>query len=374
MTSPLGRLALNTVTVALIIGLFAVLTGHEPWSFRSFAMTSEHWQSLKTVAVSIFLEALPFLLLGAFVSSILHLYVSEQTLRRFLPRNPVLGVIYACALGIVLPICECGMIPIVRRLIQKGLPVYVGITYILAAPIINPVTYAATALAFRSDPSMAWQRLTFAFFVAAVIGLLLYVSTRKKPSAYSGTSLLLPDARHEPSNRAFHSSHPTELASHHHAHSADESLHAHGREESHDHSQDSHARKLVRVLTHTADDFFTMGKYLLLGAVATACLQTFVTREELVSLSGGDIGAHAFMMVFAYVISLCSTSDAFIAVSFMSTFPKSSLLAFLVFGPMVDFKNTLMMLAVFRSRFVFQLIALIAAVVFVSSLVLYRTL
>lgn len=113
-----------------------------------------------------------------------------------------------------------------------------------------------------------------------------------------------------------------------------------------------------------------MGKFLMIGAFLTALIQTFVSRQELVHLSGGGgIGANVLMMGFAYLISLCSTSDAFVAASFNGVFPNGALLSFLVFGPMVDFKNTLMMLAVFRSGFVLKLIAMITVVVLVGSIV-----
>jgi len=111
-----------------------------------------------------------------------------------------------------------------------------------------------------------------------------------------------------------------------------------------------------------------MGKFLMLGAFLTAFIQTFVSRSELLNLSGGDFGSHILMMGFAYLISLCSTSDAFVAASFSGFFPKSALLAFLIYGPMVDFKNTLMLLSVFKSRFVLRLILLITVVVLTVSL------
>lgn len=259
-----------------------------------------------------------------------------------MPRNPVLGILYACLLGVILPICECGMIPIVRRLIRKGMPVYMGMTYILAAPIINPVTYAATAMAFRSDPSMAYYRIGITFVAVFIIGIILYFTVKQSP--------LKPLARD----------------SHTHAH-------GHGHEHEHEHGHDhEHAagRKISSIFTHAADEFFDMGKYLMLGAFLTACIQTFVSRSDLIAMSGGNFGSHLFMMAFAYVISLCSSSDAFIAASFAGSFPKSALLAFLVFGPMVDFKNTFMLLSAFKSRFVYAFIALISIVVLLLTVTL----
>ncbi|MFC4098700.1 permease [Paenibacillus xanthanilyticus] len=359
MPGTLAKYALHTLTAALLLLLFFTLTGRGASLFDSFTFTAAQWHNMKTVFVSIFLEALPFILLGSLVSSALHLYVSEDTVRRWLPRSPLLGILYACALGILLPICECGMIPIMRRLIRKGMPVYIGITYILAAPIINPVTYAATSMAFPANPSMAAMRLALAFVVASAVGLVLFRTVRRNP------------LKADVSIRQAHAHAHDHGHDHVHAHDPDR---AHGQHDvhEHDHSRDPARRKAVGVFTHAAEEFVEMGKYLMLGAFLTACVQTFISREDLLTLSGGTFGAHAFMMVFAYVISLCSTSDAFIAASFASTFPPSALLAFLVFGPMIDFKNTLMLMSVFRSRFVAQLIVLVTAAVLVLSLILNK--
>jgi hypothetical protein len=332
-----------------------MVTGSHLPSWSALAhIPADRWQNVKTVFVSIFLEALPFLLLGVLVSSALHLLVPEDALRRRIPRNPLLGVLFACLLGIALPVCECGMIPVVRRLIHKGMPVYLGVAYLLAAPGINPVTYAATAMAFQAEPRMAHFRIGLAFAVAAAAGLILCRTTRRNPvrSLHSREH----DHEHEHDHARFRS----------HAHP-----HRHGAGGDVLHAAGSRFRSLF---AHAADEFFDMGKFLMLGALLTALIQTFVSRGELVSLSGGTFGAHVLMMGFAYWISLCSTSDAFVASSFTGVFPNSALLAFLVFGPMIDFKNTLMLLSLFKTRFVVNLIVLVSVIVLIGSLAAGRLL
>ncbi|MEZ4584219.1 MAG: permease [Caldilineaceae bacterium] len=37
-----------------------------------------------------------------------------------------------------LPVCECGVVPVARRLYEKGLPTSIGVAFLLAAPVINP--------------------------------------------------------------------------------------------------------------------------------------------------------------------------------------------------------------------------------------------
>jgi len=126
------------------------------------------------------------------------------------------------------------------------------------------------------------------------------------------------------------------------------------------------------VLGHASDEFFDMGKYLIFGAMLTALIQTLVARESLVAIGQGEFSSHLFMMGLAYVLSLCSTSDAFVASSFTTTFSTGSLLTFLVFGPMLDIKGTLMLLSAFRARFVLLMSALVIVVVLAASLLFER--
>lgn len=294
--------------------------------------------SFKTVFLSIVLEAIPFILLGVLVSALLQVFVSEDTIRRWVPRNPVLGLIFGCLLGVLFPLCECGMIPVVRRLIRKGMPAFIGVVFILAGPIINPVVYASTYMAFRSRPELVYSRMGLAFAVAAVVGLAVWKFVRTSPLREQ--------------NRRDHDHH------HHHEHG-----HA---------GAGGVGGKLASTLSHASDEFFEMGKYLLFGSLLTAVIQTTVTRESLVAVGQDPWLSHLFMMGFAYILSICSTSDAFVASSFATTFSMGSLLTFLVFGPMLDLKNTLMMLSVFRARFVLLLIALVSAAVLAGSLVTER--
>ncbi|MNP52872.1 putative permease [compost metagenome] len=126
--------------------------------------------------------------------------------------------------------------------------------------------------------------------------------------------------------------------------------------------------KIFAVLEHSGSEFFEMGKYLMLGSVITAAIQTFVPRTELIDIGQVPMVSHVFMMGFAYILSICSTADAFVAASFVNSFSAGSLLTFLVFGPMLDFKSTLMLLSVFKTRFVLKLSFLVITVVLIGSL------
>jgi len=292
-------------------------------------------QTFKTMFVSITLEAFPFILLGVLISSIIQVFVPESFIRRMIPRNPVLGVVTASLLGIVFPVCECGMVPVARRLIRKGFPVYAAVAFLLAGPIVNPVVYSATFMAFRSNPSITYSRMAMAVIVAVIAGLLIYRFVRWNPMKREA--------------------HPHHDHSHHHAA-----------------VKGSPGAKLIETFDHAAGEFFDMGKYLIFGAFLTALVQTFVPRSIMLEIAQNDGMAHVFMMGFAYILSICSTSDAFVASSFSAAFSAGPLLAFLVFGPMLDVKSTLMLLSAFKARFVILLASIVFTTVWGLSIVVGR--
>lgn len=334
------RWGLNLALLCCLIFLPFVFIDHR-FSIPSW-ITAAELQTFKTVFISIVLEAIPFVLLGVVLSSVLQIFVSERAIQRWVPRHPIAGVLFACVLGLFFPVCECGLIPVVRRLIRKGMPAYVGMTFILTGPVLNPVVYAATYMAFRTYPNMAYARMGLAFLVACGVGLTLYRFVKTNPLKTSAE----------------------------HAHAGN---HKHSHEHSPDHSHEhQHGNKLFAMLTHAGDEFFEMGKFLMLGALLTALIQTTVSRESLAALGQGPISSHLFMMGFAYVLSLCSTSDAFVASSFLNTFSKGSLLAFLVLGPMLDLKSTMMLFSTFKTKFVLLFCALIIILVFSGSFAFER--
>jgi len=320
---------INVIFVLVIcLALLAVLNPESINPTRWSQLDKLH--IFKTMLISIILEALPFLLVGIIVSSILQVFVPEAWIRRIVPKNPLVGVLVASLLGIIFPICECGLIPIVRRLVAKGMPLYAAIAFILAGPIVNPVVYSATLVAFSNNPQMVYARMGLAIAVSMTVGLLVLLFIKRDP--LRPTPLL-------------HSSPHAEMS-------------AASRKPS----------KMNDAMKHASGEFFDMGKYLILGAIVTALIQSFIPRSELLLLGQGEISSNIFMMGFAYIISLCSTSDAFVAFSFSSTFSASSILAFLVFGPMLDLKGTLMLLSAFKVRFVLFISIVITLAVLAGSI------
>jgi uncharacterized membrane protein YraQ (UPF0718 family) len=241
--------------------------------------------------------------------------------------------LFACLLGFLFPVCECGMIPVIRRLIAKGMPLYIGVVFILVGPIVNPIVYAATFMAFRNRPELLYSRMGLALFVGAAIGLIVYFFVKKSVLKHSAATLYGSAAD------------GTGTVEHQHA----------------------RGNPFFAMLEHAGAEFFDMGKYLIFGSVVAAAIQTFVPRSGLLEIGQDPLFSHFFMMGLAFVLSLCSTSDAFVAASFANTFSAGSLLTFMVFGPMLDLKTTLMLGTVFRVRFVLMLCVLVAVFVFLGA-------
>jgi uncharacterized membrane protein YraQ (UPF0718 family) len=286
------------------------------------------WNQLvnfKIILLSIIIEAFPFLLFSVIVSSLLNNFVSENSLRRILPKNNLLSIIMACFLGLLFPVCDCGMVPIVRRLILKGVPLPAGTTFMLAAPIVNPVVGAATAFAFQNNSHVVLLRLGVAFLVALCTGLLVNIFF--KGSELKSLSQL-------------------------HSHGCCQHLTVNP-------SEFSLTEKLFNTIRDASNEFFEMGKYLFMGAMLGALSQIAVPREILLALGQHSLLSIGVMMLFAFFISVCSAADAFIAASFNTHFTIGSLVAFMVFGPMIDLKNILMLLHTFRTRFVVSLTLII---------------
>lgn len=167
---------------ALIIGalLYLFLSGGQLPSILPNLRYSPQLLDVKTLFLSILLEAIPFVLIGVFFSALLQTFVSDETVRKWTPKHPFIAIPFATMLGFLFPVCECAIVPIVRRLIHKGMPVYVGMIFLLAGPIVNPVVMAATYTAFPNQPQMVLYRTLFAFIVAAV-GLILFFTQKTSP-------------------------------------------------------------------------------------------------------------------------------------------------------------------------------------------------
>jgi len=366
---------LYIVGVLLLVSIVLVMTDWlSPATLRQVART---YRTFVTVFLGIFIEALPFLLLGTVASGLVEEFLSREGLERWVPRGRLGGALTGALLGLAFPVCECGVVPLTRRLFRKGLPLSVGVAFLLAAPVINPVVIASTYAAFGWGPLLL-GRLLFTLLIAVAVGLIFGLAPHPlrllRFSAWPATSggdgsTHLPGklseagefAKVDPAHLPGTLGEAGQLA---HAERLTErsrrrlGFFARGRMQVVAARPVSLSMRLTRALAVAGEEFFEMGRYLVLGSLLAAGMQTVVPQSALLAIGSGALSSVLAMLTLAFVLSVCSTVDAFVALAFVNTFTTGSILGFLVFGPMVDVKSVLMFLGVFRRRIALYLVLL----------------
>jgi len=324
-------------------------------------VSPESRQDFAFAFLSILFEGAPFILLGTLISGFVDIYLPKGTMDRLLPKRPVPAVLAAGLLGFILPVCECAVVPVIRRLVKKGLPVSCALTYMLAAPIVNPVTALSTWKAFQGQGPglMTASRLGLGFAVAVLVGIIVL---RLPITAVLRQRLLAPTTDPHSSHESHppdgsHESHPS------HGHPADHTHHHH--HDHHDHHHHDHSgERLIAALRSALRDFVDVSVYFTIGVAITALFNTGIApgAEWLDSLADSPAAAPAALMVLAFVLSLCSTSDAFIAAT-LDRFSWGAKLAFLTYGPMMDVKLLFLYQTVLKRRFILGLAVGLFAVI-----------
>lgn len=373
-------------------------------------MTGEARQDFAFAFLSILFEGAPFILLGTLISGFIDIYMPPGMMDRFLPRNKTLAVIVAGLMGAVFPVCECAVVPVIRRLVRKGLPVSCALTYMLAAPIVNPITALSTWKAFTgpvvmvdgaalpANAVMTVSRLGLGLTVAVLLGLVV----ARLPLIWVLRKRLLDDLEKEQAQPAVAHSHGDSCcgqdhnhkAAHNHDHShkhgdhccGHDHDHAHGHSHAHEHKHDDsccghdhgHAHtatskpdgdvRLVAAFRSSIKDFVDVGVYFSIGVAITALFNTGIAPGAawLDTLANREILAPSALMALAFILSLCSTSDAFIAAT-LDKFTYGAKLAFLVFGPMLDLKLLFLYQTVLKKKFILWMAAGLFVVIAAAS-------
>lgn len=341
-----GRSFTGPMFIIAFLVFFALLPAIPEAGFWSLPI-----KSFNTVFQSILMEAFPFIFIGVFISAILHVFVSQDALVRIFPKNRFAGLGLAAVAGFFLPVCDCAIVPIAGRLVKKGVPLHCAITFMLAAPIVDPVVIASTYYAFPGRPEIALYRVLIGVTVAVTVGILLMLFPDKE-SPLLGDALPVTcscgcgdnadhshddDHRHKPMGIALSMPVPQKPKA---------------------------LTQLKAVFSHAADEFFAVGQFLVLGAFISVAVQTFLPYEWLSALSGNRTLSVLVMMAAAFLLSICSTADAFIARSFSSTFSLGSVMGFMVAGALMDIKNYLMMSCLFKKTFILKVFSLTYGIAF----------
>ncbi|MFT3989931.1 MAG: permease [Luteolibacter sp.] len=300
-------------------------------------MVSDSQQDFALAFLSILFEGVPFILLGTLVSGFIDVYLPPGLMDRWLPKNRLLAVLVAGLLGLVFPVCECAVVPVIRRLVKKGLPVSCALTYMLAAPIVNPITALSTWKAFEGPMQwwMSGSRMAFGYAVAVVIG---WIASRIPMKAMLRPSLAGSLEKEEVCQN-------------------DGGCGCGGEHEG------AKGDRLLAAFRGAMKDFVDVAVYFTIGVALTAMFNTGVIPGAawLDGLAKHRTGAPFVLMALAFILGLCSTSDAFIAAT-LDKFSAGAKLAFLVFGPMMDVKLVFLYQSVLRKRF----IALLALALFLG--------
>ncbi len=280
-------------------------------------------QDFLTLTLGIMVEALPFVILGVLFSVLIQAFVSGQALLSRLPRNPVLRRLCVSFMGVLMPVCECGNVPVARSLIMKGLSVPESIIFLLAAPSINIVTFIVTWEAFSFNHSVAIIRVLATLVIANLAALLvakLIVNGKALTNEFAAV--------------------------------CEANTHA--------------GRSWLRTSELFRSEMWLITRMLLVGAMIAAASQTFIPRDVITAIGYNMFLSVVAMLLLAFIISICSSVDAFFALAYINTFSLGSILSFLVAGPMVDVK----MIALMKTTYTYRVIAVITSTVFLSSLLL----
>lgn len=271
------------------------------------------------VGVGIFFQAAPFLALGVLVSEVIEEFVPPERLARLFPRGPA-SIATALAAALVLPVCDCSAVPVFRSLVRKGVPTSAAVTLMLASPSINPIVVWSTWYAFGS-----WRIVVLRALLAVAVTVVAGVVMGRV-----GGPVLVEDE--------------AECAAGCGCHPGGGGAGAGGR--------------LALVASHSATGFGRILPYLLVGIALSSAAQVLVSPTQ--SLDGAPAPvALGAMMAAGFVFSLCSSSDAIIARSLSALAPAGALLGFMVYGPMMDVKNVLLLSSSFDKRFVAKLFVVV---------------
>lgn len=304
------------IIVALYIAFF--LSGSD--SFATFAI----------IFSSIVLEAFPFMLFGALIGGVIEVFVSREALINALPNSRRISIVLAGLLGIVFPVCECAIVPVVRKLLGKGMPLGAAIAFLLGGPIVNPLVFASTLVAYSFSWEVAVLRFVAGFGIAIAVGMIIDSVIDSKQALVGSDQPTTCGCGHE--------------------HGPMEGMGLKDR--------------LMSALSHGAQDFYDICKFLIIGAFIASALQTLVPRQAFMAFMTNPFIAIFSMMLLAVILNLCSEADAFIASSFQPVgVPLSAQLSFMVLGPMLDIKLILMYLSVFSKKMIVYLVFLVTFMV-----------
>ncbi|WP_420064011.1 permease [Microbacterium bandirmense] len=312
-TLPAIGIGVAIVAVLVLIDVFA------PALFADALPTRA--QDGLTLTLSVLIEALPWVILGVLLSIVVQVWLPSDAVQRWLPRNAWARRAVLSLLGMFIPVCECGNVPFARGLMMRGLAPAEALTFLIAAPIVNPIVILTTHAAFGWDGGILVARLVGGFLIANLIGWIF--SRSRDPEAMLTTRFVetCEQVAHEPGSPA--------------------------------------RRSLVQFLV----ELRAVMPALVIGSALAGAVQVLVPRDVLLAIGSNPLLSILAMVALAMTVAICSNVDAFFALSFASTFSSGAIIAFLIVGPLVDVK----MIALLRTTYTTRVIAAVVGVVILSA-------
>ncbi len=277
-----------------------------------------------TLSLSVLIEALPFIMLGVLLSVVVQVWLPADVIQRWLPRAAWARRAVLSLLGMLIPVCECGNVPFARGLMMRGLAPAEALTFLIAAPIVNPIVILTTHAAFGWDGGILVARIIGGYVIANLLGWIFsrhpapeklltthFIETCEWVAAEPGTPM---------------------------------------------------RRSLVQFLA----ELRAVMPALVIGSAIAGAVQVLVPRDVLLAIGANPVLSIAAMMLLAITVAICSNVDAFFVLSFASTFSAGAIIAFLLVGPLVDIK----MLALVRTTFTVRTLAILMGVVLVTAFVI----
>ncbi|NES82582.1 MAG: permease [Moorea sp. SIO2B7] len=304
-----------------------------------------------TLFLSLLIESLPFLLLGIVVSSWILVFVDERRLVSLLPHNPILAAFVGSLLGLLLPVCKYGNVPLTRRLLLKGVSVPLAISFLVAAPTINPIVLWLTWKAFPDRPEILILRLLFTWAIAIIIGCIFSTHTAKRsllsiedyPNLEPRSTLLqsgtflLPKTNHQTvkSTGKLRYGYLNNL-----------------------NGNKPFSGRFSLFFDNTVRELLELGAVLIVGCAIAAAIQFMLPHTAILDWQTAPALRILVMLFLATILSIGSTVDAFFVRTLTSTFTSGSLLAFLLFGSIIDIKGIALIFSVFSPKAVIYLLVL----------------
>lgn len=203
-------------------------------------------------AGNIFLQLLPYILVGVILGEVLKLTSWTKLLYKWMNRRLISSVVAAVALGVISPLCTYGTIPVVLALYQGGVSLVPLFSFLVASSLMNPQLFIMTigGLGLR----FALLRLAVAIF----LGLLAGVSM-----------MLIPERFVIQEKIRLQKKSPEEIL-----------------------ARPKKQTDFKIFLKNCLSNLLFVGKFMVLGILIGAVIETFIPKGYLLSLFGGsDIGS-----------------------------------------------------------------------------------